>query len=208
MAVFSSQARRYSTAGSTLDRETVEQVRGLPRVAGSNVLRHFEAAVGEMRSPAIAIELDPLARGVFEFKEGTPEEAWTPFERGEAVIISEPLAYRTGLGAGQTIQLTAPGGPIELSIAGVYYDYSSEQGVVFLDRDLYRPPRGEPPFGGCTGRCSGAFRKLGGGAPRRDHRADLGRDRQVRRGDAAVRFAADSREAAERPPDDLPGELH
>ena len=54
------------------------------------------------------------------------------------MIISEPLAYRTGLGAGDRIELATPAGPYPVTIAGVYYDYSSERGVLFLDLDLYR----------------------------------------------------------------------
>ena len=56
------------------------------------------------RTPAIAIDLDPLARGVFNFKEGDAESAWAPFSAGEAVIVSEPLAYRTGVTAGDRIE--------------------------------------------------------------------------------------------------------
>ena len=64
--------------------------------------------------------------------------AWGPFEKGDAVIISEPLSYRTGIGAGDRVRLATPKGPREVDVAGIYYDYSSEQGVLFLDRDLYR----------------------------------------------------------------------
>jgi len=138
VSVFTTQARRYSTVGSTMGPEAFEALRSLPDVAGANALRHFTASFGDTQSRAIAIDLDPLAEGVFHFKEGDPGAAWEPFRAGRAVMVSEPLAYRTGVRAGDQIRLATPAGPHSLKVAGIYYDYSSEQGVLFLDRGLYR----------------------------------------------------------------------
>ncbi len=138
ISVFTTQARRFSTVGSTMEPEAFEALRSLPVVDGANALRHFTASFDETQSRAIAIDLDPLARGAFHFKEGDPTAAWEPFAAGQAVIVSEPLAYRTGIRAGHEIELATPAGPRAMKVAGVYYDYSSEQGVLFLDRDLYR----------------------------------------------------------------------
>jgi putative ABC transport system permease protein len=138
ISVFTTQARRYSTVGSTMEPEAFAALSSLPDVAGANALRHFTASINDTQSRAIAIDLDPLARGVFHFKEGDPAAAWEPFAAGQAIIVSEPLAYRTGIRAGQEIELATPAGPRLMKVAGVYFDYSSEQGVLFLDRDLYR----------------------------------------------------------------------
>ena len=138
ISVFTTQSRRYTAAGSTMQPETFEQLRSLPEVAGANALRHFTVAVDDNPSRAIAIDLDPMARNVFHFKDGDWQAAWTPFAAGEAIIVSEPLAYRVGIQAGDTVQLSTPAGSYEVQVAGIHYDYSSEQGVLFLDRELYR----------------------------------------------------------------------
>ncbi len=51
-----------------------------------------------------------------------------------AVMITEPLARRLDLAVGDTLVLAGPRGPAALAVAGVGYDYSSENGLVFLTR--------------------------------------------------------------------------
>lgn len=54
-------------------------------------------------------------------------------ERGGA-LVSESFSRKHGLRTGDTIPLPTPGGVVGIPIAGVYLDYSSEQGYVVLDR--------------------------------------------------------------------------
>ena len=138
ISVFTTQARRFTAAGSTMEPDVFDRLQSLPEVEGANALRHFTAQVDGLQVRSIAIEISPLAHGVFSFKEGDPEAIWGPFERGEAVIVSEPLAYRTGLTVGDKMTFATPEGEHEVRIGGVYYDYSSEQGILFLNRNLYR----------------------------------------------------------------------
>ena len=58
-------------------------------------------------------------------------------ESGQAGI-SETLMRRTGLKPGETFEMTVRGQPTELTVAGVYRDYSSDRGVVLLDQRLWR----------------------------------------------------------------------
>jgi putative ABC transport system permease protein len=41
-----------------------------------------------------------------------------------------------------------PGGPRRLAVAGVYYDYASDQGVVMMDRSVYRKLFGDDSISG------------------------------------------------------------
>ena len=77
-----------------------------------------------------------LAR-TFELKEGQPAEAWPAFQTGDAVLVSEPFASRTGLGTGATIRLRTERGDRDFRVVGVYYDYASDQGVVLMSRATY-----------------------------------------------------------------------
>jgi len=47
--------------------------------------------------------------------------------------VSEPFATRYGKHAGDRLSLATPAGPVEFAIAGVYFDYSSDRGVVMMD---------------------------------------------------------------------------
>ncbi len=50
-----------------------------------------------------------------------------------AVLISEPLARKAGLGAGDRLEIAGAAGPEAFRVAGVYYDYSTEAGAVVMD---------------------------------------------------------------------------
>jgi putative ABC transport system permease protein len=51
----------------------------------------------------------------------------------DRAIVSEPFANKFGLSAGDRIALPMGGANVALTVAGVYYDYSSSQGLVILD---------------------------------------------------------------------------
>jgi putative ABC transport system permease protein len=63
-------------------------------------------------------------------------ENWNAVRAG-GVIVSESFARRFGVRAGGTVSLDGVRGPTELRVAAVFYDYTSEQGVVMMDRSLY-----------------------------------------------------------------------
>jgi putative ABC transport system permease protein len=54
------------------------------------------------------------------------------------MIVSEPFAYRTGMGVNDTLRFPTGRGSIGFSIAGVFYDYGSDQGVVMMRKDHFQ----------------------------------------------------------------------
>ncbi len=68
----------------------------------------------------------------------SPDAVNQELQKG-AVVISEPLANRLGLsGKGGALTLNTATGERQFRIVGIYYDYSSSQGVVLMSRDIYR----------------------------------------------------------------------
>jgi len=63
-------------------------------------------------------------------------ENWDPVKKG-AVIISESFNRRFRVRAGDRITLTGAHGPVQLEVAAVFYDYTSEHGVIMMDRSAY-----------------------------------------------------------------------
>lgn len=53
--------------------------------------------------------------------------------RRHAVIVSEPFATRYRTRVGDRILLRTSAGPTPFEVAGIYYDYSSDRGVVMMD---------------------------------------------------------------------------
>jgi putative ABC transport system permease protein len=68
---------------------------------------------------------------------GEREPAMRAFFAGEAVLVSEPYAWHSGVEVGARIRLRTDHGPREFAVAGVYRDYTSERGEILMIRALY-----------------------------------------------------------------------
>jgi putative ABC transport system permease protein len=55
----------------------------------------------------------------------------------DAVAISEALSIRFGVAVGDAIALPTPSGPRDFRAVAVYYDYSTDRGVVVMDRGTF-----------------------------------------------------------------------
>ena len=53
------------------------------------------------------------------------------------VVVSEPFAVRHDVQPGDTLMLPAPGGLLPFQVEAVFYDYSSEGGLIVMDRETY-----------------------------------------------------------------------
>jgi putative ABC transport system permease protein len=115
----------------------VERLTAAPGVVGYNTYREatLEAPEGPMR--IIALQLDPRGEAAFDFKSGGGARGLRAFRRGEGVFLSEPLAYRRDLSVGEEISLATDTGPRSFPVAGIFYDYGSDQGVVMMSRRNY-----------------------------------------------------------------------
>lgn len=68
----------------------------------------------------------------------TDESIWAAVKAGEGIIISEPLLLKERLGLPpDPITLLTPTGPREFPVLAVFFDYSSDQGVIWIDNQLY-----------------------------------------------------------------------
>ncbi|HET9982290.1 MAG TPA: ABC transporter permease [Longimicrobiales bacterium] len=119
-----------------MDAALARRLAATPGVAAVTTNRNVTvpSPLGDVR--LVAVQAPPGAHRPFRFKEGEPAEVWARFDRGE-VVVSEPFAYRHGLRAGSTVPLRTDRGERAFRVAGVYYDYASEQGTVFMDRHAY-----------------------------------------------------------------------
>jgi putative ABC transport system permease protein len=75
----------------------------------------------------------------------------------EEAIVSEPFANRHGVRTGDTLRLSIGEATPAFRVAGVYYEYSSSQGFVLLDRaTLLRYLPGRPPSNAAVYLAAGA----------------------------------------------------
>jgi putative ABC transport system permease protein len=122
---------------NTLPPEFVERLRQLRGVAEVSSVRHLHMNTeGDLVHLAV-YQFANSARGFFRLKAGDPASAWQALETEDVVLISEPFAYRRQLAVGAAITLPSELGPRDFKVAGVYYDYSSDRGVVMMSRNTY-----------------------------------------------------------------------
>ncbi len=71
------------------------------------------------------------------FLRGDETEILRRFANEEGVLVSESFARRNSVRAGEAIELTTPEGPRAFPVLGVFYDYTRDQGVVFMNEKTF-----------------------------------------------------------------------
>jgi putative ABC transport system permease protein len=129
-----------SASGSTtgVDPGLIRRVSALPGVRSVTTARWTKLEGSRGRTQLFVLDAESEAFENFQFKYGDAASAWPRFKAGDAVIVSEPYAYHHRRGVGDKVVLRTDRGAREFVIAGVFYDYGSDRGVVALHRDTYR----------------------------------------------------------------------
>ena len=122
---------------SSLRPDVARALAALPGVAAAYTVRTRTASSDLGDTDLLAISGGPAQEATFRLKAGDAAAAWPRLRAGTAVFVSEPLAYRTGVGVGDTVRLQTDRGPRALPVAAVYYDYGSDLGLVLLHRTAY-----------------------------------------------------------------------
>jgi len=112
----------------------VASVAGVARIStGWRVL----ADGPERPVPVQVLDPAPQSLEALRLKAGDRETALARFGNGEAVLVTEPWAVHHGVGPGDTVPVRTDRGLRDFPIAGVYYDYNTDRGVVLMHRDLF-----------------------------------------------------------------------
>jgi putative ABC transport system permease protein len=115
-----------------------DRVAGVPGVGDVETFRGVQVAspLGEVQL-AVADPRRPRSAALYRFAEGDPEEIWGRVRNG-AVLVSEPFAFRHDLPShGGTVELLTDRGLRSFPVAGIFYDYATERGLVLLSRNIY-----------------------------------------------------------------------
>jgi putative ABC transport system permease protein len=130
--------RRVTGTATVLPPRVVAAARGLPGVAAVDTYRGLEINVGDRMAHLAGIEFTVQRdRGRLLFLEGDTRSVLDRALREDGVIASESFVFRHGLRAGDRVALGTPSGRVELPISGVFYDYTTDAGLLMLDRALY-----------------------------------------------------------------------
>jgi putative ABC transport system permease protein len=144
--LYMSTARRSSLdAQSTISPELETTVASHPAVAAVDRFRTLNITYdGRLTVLGTGDFSVLLAHGNLVFKEPEDGRAAVRSAIGsDAVLASESFALKAGKGAGDTIRLPTGHGPAEFRIAGVYFDYTTDRGIVVMDRGTFARHFGE-----------------------------------------------------------------
>jgi putative ABC transport system permease protein len=122
----------------TLSPDVADRVAAVPGVAEVETFRaaHVGSTLGEVQLSVVdGRRLRSAA--LYRFAEGTPADTWERLGR-DAVVVSEPFAYRHSIPArGGAVTLRTDRGDRVFPVAGIFYDYATERGLVLMRRDVY-----------------------------------------------------------------------
>jgi len=118
-------------------RAEVENFPGVDRVATVRRILFQSPRYGPFNLIAVTEDLAAKNRS-FIWNRDDNEELWDLMQ-GSFVLVSQSFAYRNSIkpGPGNVIELPTDEGIKEFEIAGVYYDYGSQSGVVLISDDLF-----------------------------------------------------------------------
>ncbi len=124
-------------ATPAIDPQLPARLAALPGVEAIETIRRVRIAseVGEIALGAS--DLGAAGAGLYRFAAGSDPDPWARVEQG-ALIVSEPFAHRHRLAPrGASVLLQTDRGRVRFPVAGVFYDYSTEEGLVLMGRATY-----------------------------------------------------------------------
>jgi putative ABC transport system permease protein len=120
---------------ATVPSPVIEWLRQQPGVSSVDTFREVRASIGS-QSALLAI-VDGRNRRNLDFGTRDGEAIVQRVMKGDAVAVTESFERKFHLGTGDRVPLSTAHGVVEFPIAGVYRDYTRDQGAVFLTRELF-----------------------------------------------------------------------
>lgn len=117
--------------------DTIHRVRRTEGVAEVSLGRRIflESELGEVE--ALAIEMAEKSYDGFRIMSENREQVWRVFDDRYGVLVSEPIALRRGIDAGDSLALLTNEGLVPFEVAGVFRDYSTDRGMVLMSRATF-----------------------------------------------------------------------
>jgi putative ABC transport system permease protein len=123
--------------GVPLAAELAVRAARVPGVAAVHGARRVE--LPSPSGPIRLLALDPDRRrfGGFQLLEGDRESVWRRVALGGEAMVSEPYSRLHDAHLGSQVRLPTAAGEHSFRVAGVFYDYTSDLGLVLLGRPTY-----------------------------------------------------------------------
>ena len=120
----------------------LEVSKALPTLPGVKAVDSFRALEMEYRGqPALIASVDGEVfqkMKVIRFTRGDPKTILDQFASGQSILVTESFSLRHQVEAGDRIRINTPQGERIFLISGVFYDYSSDWGMILIEKRLFK----------------------------------------------------------------------
>jgi putative ABC transport system permease protein len=137
----------FRRGGATLDPGLARDLAALPGVARTDDIRVRPLETDGRTFDLVVARIDSVRAGINRYKAGSAAAVVEGARRG-AVAVSEPFAFRFGVSVGDTLRLPTDAGERAYPVAGVYYDYGNDLGVVLMDERTFLRSYRDPGLAG------------------------------------------------------------
>ncbi len=122
---------------TTLSPDIVTRLSTAPMVDHATTYQRVE--VSSPTGPVAILALGGGTRsfGIFRLADGDHKAAIRRLQSEDAVLISEPFSFHHQLEIGDQVRLRTARGEHNFPVAGVFFDYGSDRGVVLMARAAY-----------------------------------------------------------------------
>ncbi|MBP8745183.1 MAG: FtsX-like permease family protein [Syntrophorhabdus sp.] len=116
--------------------EFYEELKAMPGLGGIDPYRNVQVMYNGFQISISSVDASVLQRYArFGWLKGGNEN-WEAVKNG-GVIISESFARRFKTKEGDRVTLDGIEGPVALSVGAIFYDYTTEHGLIMMDRSTY-----------------------------------------------------------------------
>jgi len=137
--LYLSPAARLTGQRGGLPSELVEALPGLPGLAAMDRILETRIQIDSTLALLDVSDLEVRERlSRIMYRKGSSSGLLRRSRELGQVSVSEVLANRLGLREGDDLELPTPRGRIRFPIAGVFYDYRTEGGMVLMDRGTFQ----------------------------------------------------------------------
>lgn len=143
LAVSTTDFEKAVYSDQVLPQAAVDDIRSNPEVAVAYGVRCIFTDFDELEVLLLSLDFDEFLDGHRRRGHNTWSEQFRDpalveaMNSGRGVAIAENFAYRFGVGAGDTIELSTPEGRRSFEVTRVFEDYSWPFGLVMMDRSVY-----------------------------------------------------------------------
>ncbi len=126
-----------SGSGVPIPASEVEAVTSLPGVVAASTSRLARLEDDQGVRQLLAVDMAPDAYAGTNLLDAEPDAAWPAWESDDAVLISEPFAYRFRLSPGDVIELRTDSGPVAFDVLATYQSFDVNASGLMISRATY-----------------------------------------------------------------------